>query len=48
MADSQKIPLTSEPDASFEEMRRFYGRDDRVQVPTTVFNALLNRLESAH
>ena len=39
--------LTRQPDASFEELRRLYQRDDRVRVPPTVFNALLNRPESA-
>jgi hypothetical protein len=40
--------LTRHPDASFEELRRLYDRDDRLRVPPTVFNALLNRLESTH
>src|SRR5258705_8321883 len=38
--------LTREPDASFTELCRLYERDDRVRVPPTVFNALLNRPET--
>ncbi len=34
--------LTSEPDKSFEALRELYERDDRVRVPATVFNLLLN------
>jgi hypothetical protein len=37
--------LTREPDASFAELRRLYENDERVRVPPTVFNALLNRPE---
>jgi hypothetical protein len=37
--------LTRNPDESFEELRRLYERDDRVRVPETVFNVLLNRPE---
>lgn len=36
---------TREPDQSFEELRRLYEEDDRVRVPQTVFNAILNRPE---
>ncbi len=38
--------LTREPDASFTELRNLYEKDDRVRVPPTVFNALLNRPET--
>jgi len=44
----QLAALTRQSDASFEELRRLYERDDHVRVPPTVFNALLNRPESAH
>ncbi|HEY5778342.1 MAG TPA: hypothetical protein VIT00_06360, partial [Terrimicrobiaceae bacterium] len=37
--------ITREPDQSFEELRRLYEEDDRVRVPQTVFNAILNRPE---
>jgi hypothetical protein len=36
---------TRDPDASFEGLRKLY-EDDRLRVPGTVFNALLNRAES--
>lgn len=35
--------LTREPDPSFAALRHLYENDDRVRVPTTVFNAMLNR-----
>lgn len=38
--------LTREPDAWFDELRRLYETDDRLRVPGTVFNALLNRPET--
>jgi hypothetical protein len=38
--------LTYAPDFAFTELRRLYQVDDRVHVPATVFNALLNRPES--
>ena len=38
-------PLTRDPDMSFEEVRRLFERDDRLRVPATVFNSLLNRVE---
>jgi hypothetical protein len=37
--------LTRVPDASFAELRRLFQSDERVAVPETVFNALLNRPE---
>ncbi|HZS09189.1 MAG TPA: transglutaminase-like domain-containing protein [Blastocatellia bacterium] len=37
--------LTREPDASFDELRRLYEGDDRLRVPSVVFNALLKRPE---
>lgn len=37
--------LTRAPDASFAELRELYESDDRLRVPATVFNAVLNRLE---
>ena len=38
--------LTRTPDASFAELRRLYDGDDRLRVPATVFNAVLNRAEA--
>lgn len=38
--------LTTDPDASFGELRALCDKDERVRVPTTVFNAVLNRVES--
>jgi transglutaminase superfamily protein len=38
--------LTHTPDVSFAELRAIYEGDDRLRVPGTVFNAVLNRPES--
>jgi Transglutaminase-like superfamily len=38
--------LTRAPDATFDELRRPYEDDDRLRVPATVFNSVLNRWES--
>lgn len=38
--------LTHNPDVSFAELRMRYDADDRLYVPATVFNAMLNRQES--
>jgi len=38
--------LTRAPDASFTELRTLYEDDDRLRVPATVFNAVLNRPEA--
>jgi hypothetical protein len=38
--------LTRSPDASFDDLRAIYESDERVRVPGTVFNALLNRSET--
>ncbi|HEY7294320.1 MAG TPA: transglutaminase-like domain-containing protein [Dehalococcoidia bacterium] len=38
--------LTHEPDAAFAELRSLYQSDDRLRVPATVFNAVLNRTEA--
>ncbi|MET9023489.1 transglutaminase-like domain-containing protein [Actinopolymorpha sp. NPDC004070] len=38
--------LTASPDAGFEELRAAFRSDDRVRVPQTVRNAVLNRSES--
>ncbi len=35
-----------EPDASFGELRQLYEGDQRLRVPPTVFNAVLNRPEA--
>jgi hypothetical protein len=35
--------LAAQPDASHQELRALYDKDERVRVPKTVFNALLNR-----
>jgi hypothetical protein len=37
--------LTRDPDVSFAELRTLFQSDERVVVPETVFNALLNRPE---
>ena len=37
--------LTATPDQSHQELRALYEKDERVRVPKTVFNALLNRPE---
>ena len=38
--------LTRTPDSSFDELRVLYVDDERLRVSTTVFNAVLNRLET--
>jgi hypothetical protein len=38
--------LTRDPDASFDELRVLYKNDDRLRVPATVFNAVLQRPEA--
>lgn len=38
--------LTRSPDTSFSELLSLYEKDDRVRVPTTVFNGVLNTLET--
>jgi hypothetical protein len=38
--------LTRTPDRSFTELRRLYEDDERLRVPPTVFNAVLNRPEA--
>ena len=38
--------ITREPDASFEDLLALYAKDDRLRVPATVSNALLNRAEA--
>jgi hypothetical protein len=37
--------LTHEPDATFAELRASYASDERVRVPSTVFNVMLDREE---
>lgn len=37
--------LVAAPDASHQELHALYEKDERVRVPKTVFNALLNRPE---
>jgi hypothetical protein len=37
--------LTHAPDVSFAELRTLYEGDERLRVPKTVFNAVLNRSE---
>ena len=34
------------PDASFVELRRLCGENERLRAPEKVFNALLNRTET--
>jgi hypothetical protein len=38
--------LTRAPDSSFAELRGLYEADDRLSVPATVFNAVLQRQEA--
>lgn len=38
--------LATKPDAAQQELRALYEKDERVRVPKTVFNALLNRPEA--
>jgi hypothetical protein len=38
--------LASAPDTSFGELRALCDKDERVRVQATVFNAILNRMES--
>lgn len=38
--------ITRAPDASFAELRQLYEEDNRLHVPETVFNAVLNHSES--
>jgi hypothetical protein len=38
--------LTRAPDESFEELRGLFEEDERLRVPATVFNAILQRQES--
>jgi hypothetical protein len=38
--------LTRTPEASFDELRKLYEGDDRLRVPSTVFNGVLNRAEA--
>jgi hypothetical protein len=35
--------LTLEPDANFDELRELYQHDERIRVPSRVFNATMNR-----
>jgi hypothetical protein len=37
--------IAAQPDASHQELRALYEKDERVRVPKTVFSALLNRPE---
>jgi Transglutaminase-like superfamily len=41
----QLAPLSRDPNASFDELRKLYAEDDRLHVPATVFNSLLSRAE---
>jgi hypothetical protein len=38
--------LSSDPDASFDELHKFYAENNDLRVPKTVFNSLLNRAET--
>jgi hypothetical protein len=38
--------LTQRPDESFAELRSAYQGDERLRVPATVFNAVLNQVEA--
>jgi hypothetical protein len=37
--------LTHDPGAAFAELTAAYATDDRLRVPATVYNAVLNRSE---
>jgi hypothetical protein len=39
-------PLSLNPDASFDDLRKLYAEDERLRVPPTVFNLVLNRAET--
>jgi Transglutaminase-like superfamily len=43
----QLAGLTRDPDAAFAELAAAYATDDRLRVPDTVHNAVLNRVEPA-
>jgi len=38
--------MTRDPDASFEAVKARYEQDDRLRVPASVFNSLLQRMET--
>jgi len=38
--------LTQSPDAAFEELHKLYETDERVHMPGTVYNSMLNRPEA--
>jgi hypothetical protein len=38
--------LTRDPDAAFDDLLRAYEGDERLRVPKTVFNAVLQRPEA--
>lgn len=38
--------LTTDPHASHQELRALFDKDERLRVPKTVFNAVLNRSEA--
>ncbi|BAY32157.1 hypothetical protein NIES2107_40440 [Nostoc carneum NIES-2107] len=42
----QLAMFTRSPDTSFTELLKLYESDDRLRVPATVFNGVLNRLET--
>jgi hypothetical protein len=42
----QLAEVTRTPDIAFAELRAFYECDDRLRVPATVFNSVLNRPET--
>jgi len=42
----QLAAITRAPDSSFADLRALYTDDDRLRVPATVFNAVLNRPEA--
>jgi hypothetical protein len=40
------VALTRDPDESFEKLRERYASDDRLRVPATVLNSILDRPEA--
>jgi hypothetical protein len=37
--------LTRDPDITFDDLTTAYTSDDRLRVPATIYNAVLNRTE---
>ena len=46
LRNDQLATVTRAPDTTFAELRTLYEGDERLYVPTTVFNSVLNRPET--